>query len=118
MNKRFKSGASKRKRKKIENNMVKKIRPITALLHQPLAETTDTGSEPSELKLTQGNQYYGANQTTASIQQEENLLETAMQDVEQQPGYEETAMFVENKNKDIIQNSVAEKGGKNHRKVV
>ena len=82
MNKIFKSGASKRKRKKIENNMVKKIRPITALLHQPLAEATDTGSEPSELKLTQGNQCYGANQTTASIQPEENLLETAMQDVE------------------------------------
>ena len=112
MNKKFESGANKRKKKKTENNMVKKIRPITALLHQPLAEATGTGSEPSALKLTQGNQCDGANQTTASIQSEENLLETAMQDVEQQPGYEEAAAFAENKNTDIIQNTVVEKRGK------
>ena len=36
MSKRFESGAlaSERNRKKIENDMVKKIKPITALLHQ------------------------------------------------------------------------------------
>ena len=33
-----------------------------------------------------------------------------MQDVEQQPGYEEAAMPTENENTDIIQNSVAAKG--------
>ena len=52
MSKRFESGASKRKRKKIENHMVKRIRPITVYLHQPLAEATGAGSEASALKLT------------------------------------------------------------------
>ena len=40
MSKRFESGASKRKRKKIENDMVKKIKSITAFLHQPLTKAT------------------------------------------------------------------------------
>ena len=55
MSKRFERGASKRKRKKIENHMLKKVRPITASLHQPLAEAADAGSEAGALKVTQGN---------------------------------------------------------------
>ena len=45
ISKRFESGASKRKRKKFENDMVNKIKPITAFLHQPLTEATGAGSE-------------------------------------------------------------------------
>ena len=107
--------ASKCKRKKIENHTVKKIRPITSFLHQPLAEAASAGTrcsrEAGALQLEQGNQCDGANQPTASIQPEENLIETAMQDVEQQPVYEEAAMPTENENTDIIQNSVAAKRG-------
>ena len=40
MSKRFESGASKRKRKKIKNEMVKKIKPITTFLHQTLTKAT------------------------------------------------------------------------------
>ena len=76
-----------------------------------MAEATSAGSEASALKLTQGNQCDGANQPTASIKPEENLIKTAMQDVEQQLRYEETAMSIENESTDIIQNSVAAKGG-------
>ena len=53
MSKRFESGASKCERKKIENDMVNKMRPITAILHQPLAEATSAGSKAGSLKLTQ-----------------------------------------------------------------
>ena len=49
----FESGASKRKRKKIENDMVKKIKPITAFLHQPLTEATGASSEVGALTLAQ-----------------------------------------------------------------
>ena len=52
MSKRFESEAGKRKRKKVENVLVKKIKPITAFLHQPL---TDAGSEVGALTLTQEN---------------------------------------------------------------
>ena len=45
MSKRFESGASKRWRKKIENDKVKKVKPITTFLHQPLTEATVAGSE-------------------------------------------------------------------------
>ena len=93
MSKRFESGASKCKRKKIENDMVKKIKPITAFLHQPLTEATGAGTELSALTLAQKNLCDDqANQPTASILPEENLIEKAMQDVEQQPGNEEAAM--------------------------
>ena len=56
MSKRFESGASKRKRKKFENDMVTKIKPITAFLHQPLTEATGAGSEVGALTLAQENQ--------------------------------------------------------------
>ena len=111
MTKRFESGASKRKRKKFENDMVKKIKPITAFLHQPLTEATGAGSEVGALTLAQENQCDEADQPTASIQPEESLTEKAMQDVEQQPGNEEGAMPSENENTSIFQNSVAAKGG-------
>ena len=63
---------------KIENHMAKKIRPIKhCFLHQPLAEATGASSEAVALKLTQGNQCDGANQQTARIQPEENLIETS-----------------------------------------
>ena len=99
MSKRFESGASKRKRKKIENDMVKKIKLscITAFLHQPLTEATGAGTEVSALTLAQENLCGDqANQPTASIQPEENLIEKAMRDVEQQPGNEETTIPSEN----------------------
>ena len=67
MSKRFESGSSKCKKKKIENYMIKKIRPITAFLHQPLAKAISAGSKAGALKLRQGNQCDGANQSTASI---------------------------------------------------
>ena len=51
VNKRFESETSKAKRKKVENDMVKKIKPITASLHQPLTEATGAGSEVSALSL-------------------------------------------------------------------
>ena len=51
MSKRFESGPSKRKRMKIENDMVKKMKPITAFLHQPLTEATSAGSEVGALTL-------------------------------------------------------------------
>ena len=74
MSKRFKSEASKRKRKKIENDMVKKTKPITAFLHQPLTEATDAGSEVDALNLAQENQCDEADQPTASIQPKESLI--------------------------------------------
>ena len=84
---------------------MKKRRPITAFLYQLLAEAA------SALKLTQRNLCDGANQPTASIQPEESLIKTAIQDVKQQPGYEKAAIHTENENADIIQNSVAAKEG-------
>ena len=112
MSKRFESGASTHKRKKIENDMIKKIKPNTAFLHQSLTEATGAGTEVSALTLAQENLCDDlANQPTASIQPEENLIEKAMQDVEQQPGKEEAAMPSKNVNTNIFQNSVAAKGG-------
>ena len=55
MSKRFEIGVSKRKRKKIENDMVKKIKPITAFLHQPLTEAIRAGTEVGALILAQEN---------------------------------------------------------------
>ena len=75
MSKRFESGASKRKRKKFENDMAKKIKPITAFLHQPLTEATGAGSEVGALTLAQENQCDEADQPTASIQPEKSLTE-------------------------------------------
>ena len=113
MSKRFEIGVSKRKRKKIENDMVKKIKPITAFLHQPLTEATGAGTEVGALTLAQENLCDDqANQPTASIQTEENLIEKAMRDVEQQLGNEEATIPSENENTNIFQNSVAAKGGK------
>ena len=57
MSKKFESEAGKRKRKKIENDMVKKIKPITAFLYQPLTKAKNAGSEVDALTLTQENQY-------------------------------------------------------------
>ena len=71
MSKRFESGASKRKRKKFENDMLKKIKPITAFLHQPLTEAAGAGSEVGALMLAQENQCDKADQLTAGIQPEE-----------------------------------------------
>ena len=56
MSKRFESGASKRKRKKIESDMEKKIKPITTFLHQPLTEAAGAGSEVRASTLAQENQ--------------------------------------------------------------
>ena len=88
--------------------MVKKIKPITTFLHQPLTEATGAGSEVGASTLAQENQCDEADQPTASNQPEESLIEKAMQDVEQQPGNEEAAMPSENEN--IFWNSVAAKG--------
>ena len=55
MSTRFESEAGKRKRKKTENDVVKKIEPITAFLHQPLTEATDAGREVGALTLAQEN---------------------------------------------------------------
>ena len=67
--------------------MVKKIKPITAFLHQPLTEATGAGSEVGALTLAQENLCDDqANQPTASIQREESFIEKTMQDVEEQPG--------------------------------
>ena len=74
MSKRFESRASKRKRKKIENDMVKKIKPITAFLHQPLTEVTGADSEAGALTLAQENQCDAADQPTTSIKPEESLF--------------------------------------------
>ena len=113
MSKRFEIGVSKRKRKKIENDMVKKIKPITAFLHQPLTEATGAGIEVGASTLAQENLCDDqANQPTASIQTEENLIEKAMRDVEQQLSNEEATIPSENENTNIFQNSVAAKGGK------
>ena len=71
MSKRFESEVGKRKRKKIENDIVKKIKPTTAFLHQPL---TDAGSEVGALTLAQENQCDEADLPTASIQPEESLF--------------------------------------------
>ena len=79
MSKRFESEASKRKRKKIENDMVKKI---TAFLHQPLTEATSAGSEVGALTLAQENQCDEVDQPTVSIQPKESFIEKAIQDVE------------------------------------
>ena len=104
MSKRFESRASKRKRKKIEKNMVKKIKPITAFLHQSLTEPTGA------MTLAQENQCDKANQPTASIQPKEILSEKTMHNVEQQPGNKEAAMLRKNENTNIFQNLVAAKG--------
>ena len=88
MSKRFESGASKRWREKIENDKVKKVKPITTFLHQPLTEATVAGSEVGASTLAQENQFDVSDQPTASIQ----LIEKEIQDVEQQPGNEEAAM--------------------------
>ena len=94
--------------------MVKKIKPITAFLHQPLTEATDASSEVSVMTRAQENLFDDqANQPTASIQPEESLIKKAMQDVEQQPGNEKVAMPSEIENTNIFQNSVATKGGEN-----
>ena len=74
MSERFESRASKRKRKKIENDMVKKIKPITAFLHQPLTEVTEADSEAGALTLAQENQCDAVDQPTTSIKPEESLF--------------------------------------------
>ena len=51
--KRFKSRASKRKRKKIKNDMIEKIKLITAFLQQTLTEATGAGSGVGALTLAQ-----------------------------------------------------------------
>ena len=51
MSKRFERGASKRRRKKIEYDIVKKMKPIVAFLHQPLKEAT--GSEGGVMTLAE-----------------------------------------------------------------
>ena len=51
MSKRFESGASKRRRKKIKYDIVKKMKPIVAFLHQPLKEAT--GSEGGAMTLAE-----------------------------------------------------------------
>ena len=107
MSKRFEIGVSKRKRKKIENDMVKKIKPITAFLHQPLTEATGAGTEVGALTLAQENLC-----DDQANQPKENLIEKAMRDVEQQLGNEEATIPSENENTNIFQNSVAAKGGK------
>ena len=69
ISKRFKTGASKHKIKKIENRMAKKIRPINhCFLHELLAEATGASSKAGALKLTQENQCDGSSQQTATIQ--------------------------------------------------
>ena len=110
MGKRFESGASKRKRKKIKKDTVKKIKPIATFLHQTLTEATGADSEVGASTPAQDNQCDEFDQTTASIKREESLIEKAMQDVEQQPGNEEAVMPSENENTNIFQNSVAAKG--------
>ena len=75
MSKRFENGASKRKIKKIENDIVKKKKPITAFLHQLLTEGIASGTEVGALTLAQENLCDDqANQLTASIQPEEAKL--------------------------------------------
>ena len=54
--------------------MVKKIKPITTFLHQPLTEATGAGSEVDALTLAQENQCDEADQPTASIQSEESFI--------------------------------------------
>ena len=56
MGKKFESGASKRKSNIVKNDMVKKIKPIIAFLHQPLTEATGASSEVGALTLAQENQ--------------------------------------------------------------
>ena len=71
MSKRFESGTSKRKRKKIENDMVKKIKSITGFLHQPLTEAIGVDTKVGALTIAQENLYDDQdNQPTASIQPE------------------------------------------------
>ena len=111
MSERFESGASKRKRRKFENYMLKQIKPITAFLHQPVIEAAGVDSEGGALMLAQENQCDEADQPTAGIQPEESLTEKAMQDVEQQPGNKERAMPSENENISLLQNLVVAKGG-------
>ena len=103
MSKSFESGASKRKRKKFKNDMLKKIKPITAFFHQALTKASGADSEVGALTLAQENQSDEADQTTVSIQPEESLTEKTMRDVEQQPGNEEGAMPSENENASIFQ---------------
>ena len=92
--------------------MIKKIKPITAFLHQPLTEATGAGTEVGVFTPAQENLCNDqANQPTANIQPEKNLIEKAMQDVEQQPGNVEVVMPSENENTYIFENSVAAKGG-------
>ena len=84
VSKRFESGASKRKRKKIKNDMIKKIKPITAFLQQPLTEATGAGSGVGALTLARENQCDDADKLTASVQPEVSLIKKAMQDVGKQ----------------------------------
>ena len=72
MRKRFESGASKRKRKKFENDMLK-IKPVSAFLHQPLTEATGAAKEVGALTLAHENQGDEADQPTTSIPPEESL---------------------------------------------
>ena len=101
MSKRFESGASKRRRKKIENDKIKKMKSITTSLHQSLTEVTDAGSEVGSSTLAQENQFDESDHPTAGIQPKESPIEKAMQDIEQQPGNEEAAMPNENENTNI-----------------
>ena len=54
--------------------MAKKIKPITAFLHQTLTEPTGASSEVGALTLAQENQCDEADHPTASIQSEESLI--------------------------------------------
>ena len=64
MSKRFESGASKRRRKKIEIDMVKKMKPITTFLHQHLTEATGAGGEGGAMMLAETNERVEAYHTT------------------------------------------------------
>ncbi|KAL8178563.1 UNVERIFIED_CONTAM: hypothetical protein K2H54_051388 [Gekko kuhli] len=99
MSKRFESGASKRKR--LENAMVLKLRPITAFVHQPLIEATRARSEAIQPERT------------TSMQPDKNLPErkTAKQDVEQQADYKKAAMMLaQTENTELIQESLTGQG--------
>ncbi|CAI5793861.1 Hypothetical predicted protein [Podarcis lilfordi] len=99
MSKRLESGASKRKR--LENAMTMKLRPITAFMHKPLIEATRVSSEAIR------------SEPTTSIQPDKNLpeRETVKQDVEQQADYEEAAMMLaQTENIELIQKSLTGQG--------
>ena len=100
--------------------MVKKIKPITAFLHQPLTEATGAGTKVGALTLAEENLCDDqANQPTASIQPEENLIEKAMRDVEQQLGNEEPTIPSEMKIQISFKTQLLQREGKKkHMKVV